>query len=109
CSLGIHTGKDQQEIDDFYCAMMKSLDELNEELDHPNVKFHTYKAYRFKRLLNKIHVYGYSKLDKSVMKNIGIEPIDNHQEVIERWLSYDPSGKILVVDKANKLAIYKSN
>lgn len=109
CSLGIHTGKDQQEIDDFYRAMMKSLDELTEELDQPNVKFHTYKAYRFKRLLKKIRIYGYSKLDKSVMKNIGIEPIDDPQEVIERWQSNNPSAEILVVNKANKLAVYKSH
>lgn len=109
CSLGIHTGKDQQEIDDFYNAMTKNLDELTEELDHPNVKFHTYKAYRFKRLLKKIRVYGYSKLDKSVMKNIGIEPIDDPQEIVEQWLLDDPFAKILVVNKANKLAIYQSD
>jgi len=109
CSLGIHTGKDQQEIDDFYNAMMKNLDALTDELDQPDVKFHTYKAYRFKRLLKKIRVYGYSKLDDSVMKNIGIEPINDPQKVVEMWLSNDPLAKILVVDKANKLAIYKSN
>jgi len=106
CALGIHTGANQQEIDDFHNAMMMDLDSLTAELDKPDVKFHTYKAYRFKRLLKKIHVYGYSSLSNSVMKSIGIEPVDDPQKVIDMWLSKDHNDKILVIDKANKLAVY---
>lgn len=106
CALGIHTGINQQEIDDFHNAMMMDIDSLTAELDKPDVKFHTYKAYRFKRLLKKIHIYGYSSLSNSVMKSIGIEPINNPQEIIDSWLSKDSDDKILFVDKANKLAVY---
>ena len=108
CALGIHTGVNQQEIDDFHNAMMMDLDALTAELDKPDVKFHTYKAYRFKRLLKKIHVYGYSSLSDSVMKSIGIEPVNNPQEIIDTWLSRGPDDKIVVVDKANKLAVYRT-
>ncbi len=106
CALGIHTGVDQQEIDDFYSAMLLDLDLLIAELDKPDVKFHIYKAYRFKRLLKKIHVYGYSSLDRSVLNAINIEPVNDPQDVINKWLIKDPNAKILAIDKANKMAIF---
>lgn len=106
CVLGIHTGVDQQEVNDFYNAMLLDLDLLTAELDKPDVKFHIYKAYRFKRLLKKIRVYGYSSLDHSVLSAINIEPVDDPQDVINKWLSKDPNAKILVIDKANKMAIF---
>ncbi len=106
CASGIHTGVDQQEVDDFYNAMRIDLDSLTAELDKPDVKFHVYKAYRFKRLLKKIHVYGYSLLDRSVLSSINIEPVNDPQDVINKWLTNDPDAKILVIDKANKMAIF---
>lgn len=106
CALGIHTGVNQQEIDDFYSAMLLDLDSLTAELDKTDVKFHIYKAYRFKRLLKKIHVYGYSSLDHSILNAINIEPVNDPQSVIDNWLVKDPNAKILVIDKANKMAIF---
>jgi nickel-dependent lactate racemase len=106
CSQGIHTGADDQEVKDFHGAMMTDLDALSEKLDDPDVKFHTYKAYRFKRLLEKIKVYGYSKLNDATLRSLNMEPVDNPQDVIDMWLKNRPDGKILVVDKANKLAVY---
>ena len=106
CALGIHTGVNQQEIDDFYNAMLLDLNSLTTELDRPDVKFHIYKAYRFKRLLKKIHVYGYSSLDHSLLNAINIEPANDPQDIIDKWLAKDPNAKILVIDKANKMAIF---
>ncbi|MGQ9609613.1 MAG: lactate racemase domain-containing protein [bacterium] len=106
CALGIHTGVNQQEIDDFYNAELLDFDSLTSELDKPDVKFHVYKAYRFKRLLKKIHVYGYSSLDRSVLSAINIEPVNDPQDAINKWLANDLNAKILVIDKANKMAIF---
>jgi len=106
CALGIHTGVNQSEIDDFYNSMKLDLASLITELDKPEVKFHTYKAYRFKRLLGKIKVYGYSSLEDYVMESVGIKPVKNPQDVIDKWLADDPEDRIMVIDKANKLAVY---
>lgn len=106
CSLGIHTGVNQQEVDDFYNAMLKDQNQLSEELDKADVKFHTYKAYRFKRLLSRIHIYGYSSLQSSILESIGMIPVQDPQSTVDRWLSEDPDARILVVDRANKLAVY---
>jgi nickel-dependent lactate racemase len=106
CAEGIHTGITPQVIEDFYSAMKLDLDTLSEELDHPDVKFHAYKAYRFKRLFEKIRIYGYSGLSDEILKSVDIEPVSKPQEVIDAWLQDNPNDRILFVDKANKLAVY---
>jgi nickel-dependent lactate racemase len=106
CADGIHTGETQQVVKDFHNAMMMDLQSLSEWLDRPDVKFHMYKAYRFKRLFEKIKVYGYSSLDDEILESVNIKPVDDPQSVIDAWLQTDPDDKILFVDKANKLAVY---
>jgi nickel-dependent lactate racemase len=107
CAEGIHTGETQQVIEDFHNAMKSDLDTLAEMLDRPDVKFHTYKAYRFKRLLEKFKIYGYSGLSNEILRSVGIEPVSDPQSVIDGWLKSDPDDKVLVIDKANKLAVYR--
>ena len=106
CAEGIHTGATQQVVEDFHNAMMSDLESLSERLDHPDVKFHTYKAYRYKRLFEKIKVYGYSNLDDGVLESVDMKPVADPQSLIDSWLQNDPDDRILIVDKANKLAIY---
>ncbi len=106
CAEGIHTGITPQVVEDFYNAMKLDLNTLSEQLDHPDVKFHTYKAYRFKRLFEKISIYGYSGLSDDILESVDIKPVKDPQAVIDRWLQSNPDDKILFVDKANKLAVY---
>jgi len=106
CADGIHTGITQQVVEDFYNAMKMDLQSLSDWLDRPDVKFHMYKAYRFKRLFEKIKIYGYSSLSDEILESVDIKPANDPQSVIDGWLQSDPDDKILFVDKANKLAVY---
>ena len=106
CSEGIHTGEPQAVVNDFHNCMMSDLKTLSEMLDQPDVKFHTYKAYRFRRMLEKVKIYGYSSLDNEILRSVDIIPVKNPQEIIDAWIKADPNARILMVDKANKIAIY---
>lgn len=106
CVDGIHTGATQQVVEDFHDAMKSDLSTLSERLDHPDVKFHTYKAYRFKRLFEKIKIYGYSSLSDEILESVNIKPASDPQKIIDAWLQDNPDDRILFVDKANKLAVY---
>ena len=106
CAEGIHTGITPQVVEDFYSAMKLDLSTLSDMLDHPDVKFHTYKAYRFKRLFEKIRIYGHSGLGDDILESVNIKPVDDPQAVVDGWLQSNPNDKILFVDKANKLAVY---
>ena len=106
CAGGIHSGATRQVVEDFHNAMKSDLNTLSERLDHPDVKFHTYKAYRFKRLSEKIKIYGYSSLSNEILESVSIKPVNNPQKIIDTWLENDPDDRILFVDKANKLAVY---
>ncbi len=106
CAEGIHTGSTRQVVEDFHNAMMMDLRSLTQWLDRPDVKFHMYKAYRFRRLLEKIKICGYSGLSDEILESVNIQPVSTPQSVIDAWLQNDPDDKILVVDRANKLAVY---
>lgn len=106
CAGGIHTGITQQVVEDFYSAMKSDLATLSDQLDSPDVKFHAYKAYRFRRLFEKITIYGYSSLSDEILESVNIKPVEDPQKVIDTWLQNVPDDKIIFVDKANKLAVY---
>jgi len=57
-------------------------------------------------MLEKVKIYGYSSLDNEILRSVDIIPVKNPQEIIDAWIKADPNARILMVDKANKIAIY---
>lgn len=57
----------------------------------------------FLQRINYIH----SEYNHRYLQDIGAIPTDDPQKVIDNWLKKDTIAKILVLNKANKLALYK--
>jgi len=105
CSDGIHSKTGEAE--EFYSALKKDSSWLRENLERDNLQFYFYKAYRFKRSLERVRkIYVHSSLGRG-LRDIGLIPSDDPQDVIDTWLMEDPGADILVINKANKLAVYK--
>ena len=45
-------------------------------------------------------------MSDEILRSVGIEPVSDPQSIVDGWLESDPDDKILVIDKANKLAVY---
>ncbi|MHA1862947.1 MAG: lactate racemase domain-containing protein [Candidatus Thorarchaeota archaeon] len=72
-------------------------------------KYHLYehKAFKFAELLMKVsRIMMYTDLDKETVEKVHMEKVSDPQTIIDEWVAANPSVKILVLDKGNKIAVY---
>ncbi|MHA1300257.1 MAG: hypothetical protein ACTSO9_12620, partial [Candidatus Helarchaeota archaeon] len=69
-------------------------------------KLYSHKAYKFAKLLKNSKIWIKSGLDKEIIENIHLKPIENPQDVIDNWIKNNPNAKITAFNHGSKLAIY---
>ncbi len=95
-------------IENFYDKLTAPLDEVIQSISG---QYHLYehKAYKFAELLQRVSkIRMYTELDATIVTSAHLIKADNPQSVIDGWIAEDPNVKILILDKANKLAVYAS-
>jgi len=95
-------------IENFYNKLKAPLDNV---INSISGKYHLYehKAYKFAELLKRIsEVKMYTELDRETVESAHLTKVEDPQNVIDAWISENPKTRILVLDKANKLAVYAS-
>jgi len=93
-------------IENFYNRLRAPLEEVISSISG---EYHLYehKAYKFAELLKRISgVKMYTELDRETVESAHITKVENPQGVIDDWISANPKTQILVLDKANKIAVY---
>ncbi len=95
----------EKAIENFYNKLTAPLDEVLKTIKG---QYHLYehKAYKFADLLKRVRVKMYTDLDRETVEQVHLEKVDDPQAVIDEWIRDDPSVKIMVFDKGNKMAIY---
>ena len=70
-------------------------------------KLFSHKPYRFARLIRRLsRIWIYSQIPDSTVRAMHMHPTHQPQTVVDNWLAKDRNAKILVVDGANKVALY---
>lgn len=72
-------------------------------------KYHLYehKAFKFAELLMKVsRIKMYTDLDSKTVEGVHMEKVSDPQAIVDEWIAEDPTVKILVLDKGNKIAVY---
>ncbi|MEW6097033.1 MAG: lactate racemase domain-containing protein [bacterium] len=101
-SGGIHHDKELLPI------LKKDYDYIHRKIKEREAKLSLYKAFRFKNYLQRVNkVYCYCDYNHKDLLEIGVIPVDDPQKIIEDWLKKEPTAKILALNKANKLALYR--
>ncbi len=93
-------------IENFYNKLTAPLEEVISSISG---RYHLYehKAYKFAELLKRIsEVTMYTELDRETVESAHLRKVEDPQNVIDEWISANPKTKILVLDKANKIAVY---
>ncbi len=89
----------------FYDPLARPLPEVKTMIEDDYVLY-AHKAYKFAVLLEKMNaVHMHSNLSDDVVEAIHMAPAQDPQSVVDGWLLDDPDARIVVFDKANKLAI----
>ncbi|NHJ13010.1 MAG: DUF2088 domain-containing protein [Candidatus Thorarchaeota archaeon] len=82
---------------------------LEEVIASISGQYHLYehKAYKFAELLKRIaSIKMYTQLDANTVESAHLEKVTDPQSVIDGWIKENPEVKMLVLDKANKIAVY---
>jgi len=89
----------------FYDELTKPIDEVLKGIEQ-DYKLYSHKAYKFAKLLKNSKIWIKSGLDKEIIENIHLKPIENPQDVIDNWIKNNPNAKITAFNHGSKLAIY---
>jgi nickel-dependent lactate racemase len=94
-------------LENFYNKLTAPLDDVIKSISG---EYHLYehKAYKFAELLKRVsRVRLFSKLDQETVEAAHLESVEDPQAVIDEWIKENPDVKIMVLDKGNKIAVYK--
>ncbi len=96
----------QSAIENFYNKLTLPLVDVIASIGG---KYHLYehKAFKFAELLMKVSgIKMYTDLDSDTVERVHMEKVNEPQSVVDDWIAEDPTVKILVLDKGNKIAVY---
>ncbi len=93
-------------MENFYNRLTAPIDEVL-KLIESQYKLFSHKAYKLARLIKRLRrIWMYSQITDNIIEAAHLHPTNQPQAVVNGWLAQDPTAKIIVVDGANKIALY---
>lgn len=93
-------------VENFYKKMLVPVGEIIESIKG-KYNLYEHKAYKFAELLQRLSaIKMFTELDRETVESAHLIKVEDPQQVIDGWIAEDPNVKIIVLDKANKLAVY---
>ncbi|MFX1450949.1 MAG: lactate racemase domain-containing protein [Promethearchaeota archaeon] len=105
CGIADGIAPNEQAKKFFYDELAKPIDEVLKGIEK-EYKLYTHKAYKFAKLLKKSKIWVKSSLNKEILENIHLNPIEDPQFIINNWINQNPNAKITAFNHGSKLAIY---
>jgi len=106
CRNGIGTGKSEE---NFYLPLTEDIDKII-KTPVTNYRLYAHKPVKFARLIKRMRkIHFYTKLAPEAVRRIHLEPVNDPQDVIDRWVRQDPAAKIHIFPDGNKYAVYKTS
>ena len=100
---------EKKTIENFYKRLTMPIDETLESIEN-EYKLYFHKPYKFARLIQRLRrIWIYSEIHDNLVEAAHLHPTHKPQAVVDSWLAEQPDDKIMVVDGANKIALYESH
>jgi len=100
---------EEKTIENFYHRLTAPIDDIFRSIES-EYKLYSHKPYKFAQLirrLKRIHIY--SQIPDDLVRAAHLYPAYDPQAIVDNWLAEQPDAKIIVVDGANKIALYAEN
>ncbi|MHA1269082.1 MAG: lactate racemase domain-containing protein [Candidatus Helarchaeota archaeon] len=105
CGMGDGIAPNEKAKEFFYNALSKPIDVVLKDIEKDYVLY-SHKAFKFAKMLKNTKIWIKSGLDNSIVEKIHLQPINDPQFLINKWVKENPNCKISVFDKGSKLAIF---
>jgi len=93
----------------FYNRLMAPIDEILRSTRNEYVLY-SHKPYKFAQMMQRLQkIWIYSEIPDKLIEAVHLHTTHEPQEVIDGWLAKQPDIKIILVDGANKVALYRGD
>lgn len=97
---------EKQTMENFYNRLTAPIDEILKSIES-EYKLYSHKPYKFAQMLRRLRrIWMYSQIPDNLLEAAHLHPTHQPQAVVDNWIAEHPDVRILVVDSANKIALY---
>ena len=97
---------EEKTMENFYGRLTLPLDEVLKSIES-EYKLYSHKPYKFAQTIQRLRrIWVRSEIPDEVIRAAHLHPTHDPQGVVDQWLAQDPQAKIIVVEGANKIALY---
>jgi nickel-dependent lactate racemase len=105
CPNGVGEAKT---MENFYRRLTLPIEEIFNSIES-EYKLYSHKPYKFARLIRRLRrINIYSQIPDDLIRTAHLCPAHEPQAVVDGWLTDQPDVKIIIVDGANKIALYST-
>ncbi len=98
----------ERTMENFYNRLTRPIDEIFASIKG-EYKLFSHKPYKFARMIRRLRrIWVYSEIADELIAGAHLCPTHEPQAVVDGWIAEDPDTRIIVVDGANKIALYAS-
>lgn len=100
---------EKKTLTNFYNRLTAPLDRILESIES-EYKLYSHKPYKFAQLIRRLRrIWIHSQMPDDLVESAHLYPVHDPQAVVDAWLIEQPDAKMIVVDGANKIALYAAN
>jgi len=97
---------EKQTMENFYNRLTAPIDQILKSIEG-EYELYSHKPYKFAQMLRRLRrIWMYSEIPGNLVEAAHLHPTHQPQAVVDNWLAEQPNVKIIVVDGANKIALY---
>lgn len=97
---------EKKTLENFYNRLTAPVDEILKSIES-QYKLYSHKPYKFAQMIRRLRrIWIHSQMPDGIVEAAHLYPVRDPQAVVNAWLIEQPDAKIIVVDGANKIALY---
>jgi len=97
---------EEKTMENFYNCLTLPLDEILKSIEG-EYKLYSHKPYKFAQMIRRLRrIWVHSQIPDHLLETAHLFPAQEPQTVVDNWLAEQPDGQIIIVDGANKIALY---
>ena len=100
---------EKKTLENFYDRLTAPIDRILESIES-EYKLYSHKPYKFAQMIRRLRrIWIHSQMPDDLAEAAHLYSAHDPQAVVDDWLTDQPDAKIIVVDGANKIALYAAS
>jgi len=100
---------EKKTLENFYNRLTAPIEQILKSIES-EYKLYSHKPYKFAQMIRRLRrIWMHSRIPDNLLAAAHLHPARDPQAVVDGWLGEQPDAEIMVVDGANKIALYAAS